>query len=241
MNALKVLVCVAVLSTIGLIGISEEVSLTNSTVNNTYNITVCNLSYYNVTVPIITISDIGLCNVTTSNFNDLTNITTTTIVPCTSTSYNISIYNITLCNTSIYKIFNWNISTTLAEPVETIISNQQDIQTFSVDLVDLNKYYFVNNSNYVERDALTETTNIQPLFYYNNISGKNVRVYLNGTGAEGLGTICRVFIKPDSDEPVELTPDVWHDFVKPTNNTAYYLAIKYVNQQGKCRYNLEVV
>lgn len=240
MNALKMVFCVMVLSMISIVGISEVANSSGSS-NSTYSETMCNFTSYNVTVPITTTSEIGLCNVTTSEFNDMTNLTTTTIALCTSTIYNVSFYNVSTCNTTIFKIFSWNISINATTRIETITEAQELTQLLVVNQVDTEAYYFVNNSKYVVKESLSDVSDVEPLFYYNNESGKNIRMFLNSTGSEGLGTVCKVIIKPGQGDSVELTPDLWKDFERPTNNTAYYLAVKYLKQDGICRYYLEVL
>jgi len=121
------------------------------------------------------------------------------------------------------------------------IPNQPLTQTFAVATVDLNLYYFVNNTVAVGKNSVDDIADIQPLVYYNNASGKDARFYLNSTGNEGLNSVCQVYIKPSSGLTQMLTPDIVQNFGQPANNTAYFIAIKYLQQNGRCKFNLVVL
>lgn len=114
------------------------------------------------------------------------------------------------------------------------VPNQEFIQTAVINQVNLNKWYCINNSVAVESDV-NDLGDVEPLVYYNNASNKDLTFYLNSSASIGLNDVCEVFIMPSEGITAKLTPDILQNFGRPTNATEYYLCIKYLKQEGRCK------
>ncbi len=118
------------------------------------------------------------------------------------------------------------------------IPGQDFVQSIAVNSVDLTKYYFTNDSIAIAKSDINDIADVQPLVYYNNASNMDLTFYLNSTGSIGLNDVCEVYIKPLTGLTAKLTPDILQNYGRPINNTAYFLAIKYLKQQGECKFKV---
>jgi hypothetical protein len=116
---------------------------------------------------------------------------------------------------------------------------QELIQTAVIKQVNIGSYYCINNSVAIETTDLNSIS-AEPLVYYNNASNKDLTFYLNNSASIGLNDVCMVVIVPSEGNMVELTPNIEKSFGKPANETEYYLCIKYLKQEGRCKTTIEV-
>lgn len=137
---------------------------------------------------------------------------------------------LSMVGTSVIYTIDWwaNASGNVSVP------NQDFVQTAVIKQVDLNKWYCLNNSVAVESDV-NDLGDVEPLLYYNNASNKDLTFYLNSSASIGLNDVCEVFIMPSEGQTAKLTPDILQNFGKPANETEYYLCVKYLKQEGRCK------
>lgn len=114
------------------------------------------------------------------------------------------------------------------------VPNQEFIQTAVINTVNLNKWYCINNSVAVESDV-NDLGDVQPIVYYNNASNHDLTFYLNSSASIGLNDVCEVFIMPSEGQTAKLTPDILQNYGQPANATEYYLCVKYLKQEGRCK------
>lgn len=137
--------------------------------------------------------------------------------------------------------FEWTFNFWANSTGNATIPNQPFVQALTIKQVNLANYYFVNNSIAVERDDLDDIADLQPLLYYNNASNKDMVFFLNNTGSRGLNEVCEVYIKPSEGLKQRLTPDISQNFGRPSNATAYFMAVKYLRQEGECYFTLRTI
>jgi hypothetical protein len=119
------------------------------------------------------------------------------------------------------------------------VPNQDFVQTAVINQVNLGSYYCINDSVAIETADLNSIS-AEPLVYYNNASNKDLTFYLNSSASIGLNDVCEVFIKPSEGLTAKLTPDILQNYGRPANETEYYLCIKYLKQEGRCKTTIEV-
>lgn len=132
--------------------------------------------------------------------------------------------------------FNWVLNAT---GIYVTYPNQAFNQTIVLMTIDMNKYYFVNNSGYVMRATMNETSGVDPLFVYDNSSGKDLRVMLNATGSVALDK-CELHITSGNGTDTILPAGVDVPFGTPANGTAYWVANKFLTTSEDCWQHLSV-
>lgn len=144
---------------------------------------------------------------------------------------------------SVVMAWNFNFDWVLnASGVYITYPNQAFNQTLPVTTIDLNAYYFINNSKPVSRASLNDTAGIDPLFVYDNSSGNILKVILNSTGSVGLDK-CELYIKPQNGTATILTSliaDIEVPLGMPANGTAYWVANKFKTTSEDCLQRLWV-
>jgi hypothetical protein len=118
---------------------------------------------------------------------------------------------------------------------------QELIQTAVIKQVNIGSYYCINNSVAIETTDLNSIS-AKPLFYYNNASNKDLTFKLNSSASIGVGLndVCTVFVMSSEGNLFELTNGAQQSDERPANETEYYLCIKYLKQEGRCKTTIEV-